>query len=621
MASLFLCSECFQRLVPVCLASATQVESVCCVVCGSRVYSLLLWFIQGDADESGGGSNILELITGLSGSLSGVRHLLAKWNVALDPSPSAPRTRPHHAPLSFSASAQYTAIDCWQPSLPLMSPLLTLPSLIIVVIIIVVIDILVNVIVTILLSLSSCIITVAFIAVAASVIMNILGNVIIVIVITDNIVIIWSHNTSTNPTRQARHDEIQVGANEKEGHCDATVAQWLTRSPPTKAIRVRSPEGSSWTMPLAGGFSRGTPASPALAFQRRSILGSHFMLCSGMFPARKPVACRLLQGGDEEGSGEGGSDVLGLVAGLSGGSSGVNDACAYAQHAPIVHARRERERARKSSESSVKEWHKCHFSKCVYPFNLSPNPPHSCSMIDYPPPQTHYRSNDVIGCWLGGEDPPSCRWVVGGLTLIPLGVCYDWPFGWCSKKSTRDIWGEGETNTYIANSNHTLQKKVALLARKILEPCWPISAWQPAHQLAAQPIGNLLQHAVANKTVDPFPELCTANQKEGRPRHFIDVHLYALTIHIKWPGRRAWNLASWNTGLGPVAPSWFETLSEIGSEIDTDNCCTIRVQSWIGDRDEGHFEPLKLAVPNHDPRSAAIVDKCSLKIRQRIELR
>ncbi|KAJ8871808.1 hypothetical protein PR048_028148 [Dryococelus australis] len=59
-----------------------------------------------------------------------------------------------------------------------------------------------------------------------------------------------------------------------------------------------------------------------------------------------------------------------------------------------------------------------------------------------------------------------------------------------------------------------------------------------------------------------------------------------------------------------VAPSWFETRSEIGSKIDTENCCTIRVQSWTGDRDEVHFKPPKLAVRNLDPRSAAIVNKC-----------
>ncbi|KAJ8869871.1 hypothetical protein PR048_028880 [Dryococelus australis] len=35
------------------------------------------------------------------------------------------------------------------------------------------------------------------------------------------------------------------------------------------------------------------------------------------------------------------------------------------------------------------------------------------------------------------------------------------------------------------------------------------------------------------------------------------------------------------------------------------------IQSWTGDRDEVHFEPPKLAVRNLDPRSAAIVDKCT----------
>ncbi|KAJ8883480.1 hypothetical protein PR048_015324 [Dryococelus australis] len=71
----------------------------------------------------------------------------------------------------------------------------------------------------------------------------------------------------------------------------AAVAQWLAHSPPTTAIRVRSSVGSlpdfrmlesCWTMPLAGGFSRSTPVSPALAFQRRSVIGSHFMSCPGM---------------------------------------------------------------------------------------------------------------------------------------------------------------------------------------------------------------------------------------------------------------------------------------------------------------------------------------------------
>ncbi|KAJ8875048.1 hypothetical protein PR048_022938 [Dryococelus australis] len=59
--------------------------------------------------------------------------------------------------------------------------------------------------------------------------------------------------------------------------------------------------------------------------------------------------------------------------------------------------------------------------------------------------------------------------------------------------------------------------------------------------------------------------------------------------------------------LCPVASSWFETRSEIGSKIDIENCCTIRVQCWTADRDEVHFEPPKLVVRNLDSRSAAII--------------
>ncbi|KAJ8872445.1 hypothetical protein PR048_026049 [Dryococelus australis] len=45
----------------------------------------------------------------------------------------------------------------------------------------------------------------------------------------------------------------------------------------TLRIEPGSPWWESWrTMPLAGGFSRGTPIPPALAFQRRSILGLTF---------------------------------------------------------------------------------------------------------------------------------------------------------------------------------------------------------------------------------------------------------------------------------------------------------------------------------------------------------
>ncbi|KAJ8879758.1 hypothetical protein PR048_020366 [Dryococelus australis] len=60
------------------------------------------------------------------------------------------------------------------------------------------------------------------------------------------------------------------------------VAERLTHSPPTKANRVQSPAGlpdfrkweSCRTMPLVGGFSRGSPASPAPSFRRRSIFTS-----------------------------------------------------------------------------------------------------------------------------------------------------------------------------------------------------------------------------------------------------------------------------------------------------------------------------------------------------------
>ncbi|KAJ8883707.1 hypothetical protein PR048_015561 [Dryococelus australis] len=72
------------------------------------------------------------------------------------------------------------------------------------------------------------------------------------------------------------------------GLIGAAVAKWLRRSPPTTAIRARSPAGSlpdsrmwesCWTMPLVGELPRGTPAFPALALQRRFILGSHLLSC------------------------------------------------------------------------------------------------------------------------------------------------------------------------------------------------------------------------------------------------------------------------------------------------------------------------------------------------------
>ncbi|KAJ8895231.1 hypothetical protein PR048_000556 [Dryococelus australis] len=62
----------------------------------------------------------------------------------------------------------------------------------------------------------------------------------------------------------------------------APVAEQLTCSSPTKANRDQSPAGSpdfrKWesrrTMPLVGGFSRGSPASPTLSFRRCSITTS-----------------------------------------------------------------------------------------------------------------------------------------------------------------------------------------------------------------------------------------------------------------------------------------------------------------------------------------------------------
>ncbi|KAJ8878975.1 hypothetical protein PR048_019579 [Dryococelus australis] len=76
----------------------------------------------------------------------------------------------------------------------------------------------------------------------------------------------------------------------------AAVAKRLTCSPPTMANRVQSPAGSPdpcmWelcrTMPLVGGFSRGSPFSTALLFRRCSILTSdtligfkeHFVICN-----------------------------------------------------------------------------------------------------------------------------------------------------------------------------------------------------------------------------------------------------------------------------------------------------------------------------------------------------
>ncbi|KAJ8868976.1 hypothetical protein PR048_030517 [Dryococelus australis] len=71
----------------------------------------------------------------------------------------------------------------------------------------------------------------------------------------------------------------------------ATVAERLALSPPTKANRAKSPAGSpdfrKWescrTIPLIGGFSRGSPVSPTPSFRRRSIFTSNTLIGSQDF--------------------------------------------------------------------------------------------------------------------------------------------------------------------------------------------------------------------------------------------------------------------------------------------------------------------------------------------------
>ncbi|KAJ8876054.1 hypothetical protein PR048_023962 [Dryococelus australis] len=72
-------------------------------------------------------------------------------------------------------------------------------------------------------------------------------------------------------------------------HEGAAVAERIACSPPTIASQVQSPAGSlpdfrMWesyrTMPLVGGFSRGSPVSQALSFRRCSILTSITLIAS-----------------------------------------------------------------------------------------------------------------------------------------------------------------------------------------------------------------------------------------------------------------------------------------------------------------------------------------------------
>ncbi|KAJ8866020.1 hypothetical protein PR048_033544 [Dryococelus australis] len=105
-----------------------------------------------------------------------------------------------------------------------------------------------------------------------------------------------AHHFACSPADSAPRDPARnVGNFSPRTLIDSTSA----RLPPrrsgldTRRVRIR------WTMPLARGSSRGTPVSPALEFQRRSILGSRFMSCPGMMgtlraPAGKPVSRRAL---------------------------------------------------------------------------------------------------------------------------------------------------------------------------------------------------------------------------------------------------------------------------------------------------------------------------------------
>ncbi|KAJ8880271.1 hypothetical protein PR048_016737 [Dryococelus australis] len=81
---------------------------------------------------------------------------------------------------------------------------------------------------------------------------------------------------------EARRPDYSTIYTASSGRQGAAVAERLARSPPTKANRAQSPPGlpdlrkweSCRTMPLVGGFSRGSPVPPVPSFQRRSIFSS-----------------------------------------------------------------------------------------------------------------------------------------------------------------------------------------------------------------------------------------------------------------------------------------------------------------------------------------------------------
>ncbi|KAJ8874099.1 hypothetical protein PR048_024940 [Dryococelus australis] len=101
----------------------------------------------------------------------------------------------------------------------------------------------------------------------------------------------WAYQNQVTPTLNFRDwlaDTPQTsttsGDHVRRMYGGAAVAEWLACSPPTMANRVQSPAGllrifatgecAGWTMQLVGGFSRGSPVSPILAFRRNFILSS-----------------------------------------------------------------------------------------------------------------------------------------------------------------------------------------------------------------------------------------------------------------------------------------------------------------------------------------------------------
>ncbi|KAJ8865768.1 hypothetical protein PR048_033290 [Dryococelus australis] len=93
---------------------------------------------------------------------------------------------------------------------------------------------------------------------------------------------------------QSSHLEVEMSPT-----CEGVaVAERLACSLPTKANPVQSPAGSlpdfrMWgscqTMPLVGGFSRGTPVSPTLSFRRCSILTSITLIGSEDHAVRRTI--------------------------------------------------------------------------------------------------------------------------------------------------------------------------------------------------------------------------------------------------------------------------------------------------------------------------------------------